>query len=104
MHTEEQARAAVVAWAKVFFVSDAVEVKRLTYDTDEMNWTAMLSIGTSPSPSTVTFLMDDVYVIHLQTIGGEPAEAAIERDRRAWEADMKDMQQIKREWEEYRNE
>jgi hypothetical protein len=103
MKTEEQARVALIEWAKEFYFTDRVEVKSLTYDKDEMNWTALLIAGPAQVTDTVTFLMDDVYGLHLQTIGGEEAKKAIERQRRAWEADMRDMQKIRDEWREYRN-
>lgn len=103
MSTEEQARTAVLDWARPFLFSTTVEIKSLGYNQDEMNWTAVLSTGATQPFTTVTFIMDDVYGFDLKTIGGEEAKKAIERQRRAWEADMRDMQKIRDEWREYRD-
>lgn len=43
----------------------------------------------------------DWCLLHMKQLEREAKEER-EQDTRAWEADMKDMQQIKREWEAYR--
>jgi hypothetical protein len=47
---------------------------------------------------------EEVHILFDAGIWREMTEEELEQERRAWSADMKDMEQIKREWRDYRNE
>ncbi len=53
-------------------------------------------------PWTIPF-QSDIYAQRFADNMNAFAEQEAERDKAAWEADMKDMEQIRREWEAYRH-
>lgn len=47
---------------------------------------------------------ETIYLLRDADIWREMTDQELEQERRAWSADMKDMEQIRQEWHEYRNE
>jgi hypothetical protein len=47
---------------------------------------------------------EEVHILFDSGVWREMTEQELEKERRAWESDAKDMAQIQREWREYRNE
>ncbi|SRR5260370_40012263 len=84
-----------------FSWSEVVAIKRNDGSTFE---TALTPVQISEKTAIVDRRDETVYILLDEGLWREMTEQELEQEHRAWSADMKDMQQIKREWHEYRTE
>jgi hypothetical protein len=81
--------------------SEVITVKRNDGSTFE---TVLDPLQLSEKATIVEQGEDEVHLLFDAGTWREMTEQELEQERRAWDADMKDMAQIDREWREYRNE
>ena len=80
--------------------SEVVTIKRNDGSTFEI---VLDPIQLSEKTAIIDRGEETVYILRDSGLWREMTEQELEQERRAWSADMKDMQQIKREWREYRS-
>ena len=84
-----------------FAWSEVVAIKRNDGSTFE---TALTPVQISEKTAIIDQGTETVYILFDAGVWREMTEQDLEQERRAWSADMADMEQIKREWREYRTE